>query len=479
MSVTRAFAVATVALCALSPAVVARTATTVESLDVVGDLNNDGMRDVVVTGYDSAATLVARSGASGAVLWTHPYSVPLAAVRVHPIALAGGAGVAVERVVYAGAGVYVVDVLDGSGALVWERQWPIAVAPGVEAMPREILVADVVAGGGDEVVVTSEAGSFAGAASAEVLDGATGVPKALLGPVPEVPLDAYPVVAGDLDGDRAADLVWPVTGATKATLRAYAGDGRTLWDSASAPFDAYGTPTPVGDVTGDGRADLTMWTTSGDRVATTLVSGRDGSVVWTHEGTETFALGDVDGDRLGDVLVTDPVGTDGINTGLMLRAYTRGGRLRYDRRVPFTQVLPAGDVNGDGVADFKAMWGGPLPYRGAKAGIVDGRTGRVLRTRKDDDEYALGASLDCRGDDTVSIAETKDATTLRFLDGRSGRTLWSRSLAPGESTLQANTTLPRPGSRCADVLLAYRAGDHVAIERLGDRGRVRWRVKMS
>ncbi len=135
----------------------------------------------------------------------------------------------------------------------------------------------------------------------------------------------FVAIAGDVDGDRVADVyasdfsnsargpgtgrVYVYSGATGKPVLVLTGDsaGETLGTSASK----------AGDVNGDGRADLVVgswqhgsaaW--SGGRV--TVYSGRDGAVLQRFTGRipgetlgfDAVGIGDVDGDRREDFLIT-------------------------------------------------------------------------------------------------------------------------------------------------------------------------------
>ncbi|MFI5234552.1 MAG: FG-GAP-like repeat-containing protein [Gemmatimonadales bacterium] len=152
-------------------------------------------------------------------------------------------------------------------------------------------------------------------------------------------------VIGDVDGDGTPDIYasdYPNAAKGPATGRLYVYSGKTgatiltvTGDSAGGGFGIGAAR--IGDVDGDGRADLIVgswqyggaaW--SGGRVQ--LISGRDGHVLRTITGRitgETFGfdavgIGDVDGDGVTDYLVTSAWSmVNGLRSG---RVYVISGK---------------------------------------------------------------------------------------------------------------------------------------------------------
>jgi hypothetical protein len=435
-----------------------------------GDFDGDGVADIALSvprvGPDAISAV---SGATGDTLWSVPQLGPQ---DISPIRLGStGPGILFTEDVYGDS----IGVLDRRGTLLWQRVWPDGVA--------SFLVGDFLPGGGDDLFVVRhvDSGDGAGVRSAEVVDGTSGRTVSALGPMALPWWDAPPQAVGDLDGDGAADVVWSEPrDAGGDVLRAYAGDGRLLWENDDLAFVTMDGVTPVGDLTGDGRPDFTVW--SEERAPqwreTTLVSGADGRALWTRPGTETLRVGDMNGDHRADLVLAEHTFVDE-RYGLTLRGYDAGGRLLYRRAAPFVDVEPAGDVDADGVTDLHAVWldseeDPDDPYQGPREGFVAGRTGRVLRTNPTAREYTLRASVDCRGADTTTVAYGPETAVVRALDGRTTRTLWSVTvpLEPGYPDVQV-TALPRIAGRCADVLVASSGGYTARVE---PSGRIRWQL---
>jgi hypothetical protein len=439
----------------------------------VGDLDGDGVADLAVStaSVSPDENVVVHSGATGEPLWGRR---EVFVTRVVPARIGARRepALVLESIVERHPGV---GVRDQRGALLWQRYWPRTYDSDLTV--AAVLTGDFVPGAGDDVLVAFRAAGddteTVGARFAEVLDGATGVTAAVLRPETTGRWAGPPAVAGDLDGDRATDVVWAESlGDGHDVVRAYTGTGRLLWENDDIAFVARQGVTPVGDVTGDGRPDLTVL--SEERHPgwweTTLLSGADGRIAWTRPGTEVFRLGDVSGDRTPDLLVTENRHPHG-DRAVFARSYDGTGRLLARHRLPYTNLRPAGDVTGDGVEDFHGVWWWSETDRRRPEGTVDGRTGRILRTNVAG-EVPLRASVDCRGTDTTTVTYGATTAVVKARDGASGRTLWSVRVPVDQGDRNVGlTALPRLPGRCADVLVATSSG---YTARITGTGRLRW-----
>ena len=223
-------------------------------------------------------------------------------------------------------------------------------------------------------------------------------------------------LAGDENGDGHPDLfvgapagtggrVYLLSGSTGKPLRSYAPQD----DEASGSFGWY--VALVGDLDGDGRGDLAVgapFAASGDRVgAAWVLSSATGRELHHWTGTDRVggfgnvvaAIGDIDGDGTGDVMVTAP-GTEDLTRTLPGEVvFYSGANGRELRRWAGSQpgesygrmVIAVGDLDGDRVEDVAV--GAPWHRRKAdrRVGRVElrsGRTGAVLAE-------LLGDGADC------------------------------------------------------------------------------------
>jgi hypothetical protein len=216
--------------------------------------------------------------------------------------------------------------------------------------------------------------------------------------------------AGDVNGDGYADLIVGATGASSNTGRAYlylggesglATAAATILSGAD-PSGAFGSVAGVGDVNGDGYADIAIGATnasSGAGRAHLYLGSASGlrvtaaATLASPDGTDVdfggvADAGDVNGDGYADLAVAALIGVAGpsMYTG---RAYVFLGGASGVASTPATSltspdaaafgtfVAGAGDVNGDGYADIAvgspfaaADIGHAYVYLGSASGLV-------------------------------------------------------------------------------------------------------------
>ncbi|MFC5044799.1 FG-GAP-like repeat-containing protein [Aquimarina hainanensis] len=184
----------------------------------------------------------------------------------------------------------------------------------------------------------------------------------------------YPTLTGDVNGDGKQDLIFVGQNWSGAGLnvRTKLSNGDGTWTATSDVLgDGIGVhtyPTHVGDVNGDGKADLVFvgqnWSGAGLNVRTKLSNG-DGT--WTAVsdilgdgiGVHTYPshIGDVNGDGKADLVF---VGQNWSGAGLNIRTKLSNGdgtwtaisNVQGDGVSVHTHPSHMGDVNGDGKADL-------------------------------------------------------------------------------------------------------------------------------
>jgi serralysin len=236
-----------------------------------------------------------------------------------------------------------------------------------------------------------------------VMDPATGELKTTLQPFNSAFRGGVRVATGDLTGDGVPDIVAAAGPGSKATVKVY--DGVTFQQLAS--FEAYesfkgGVFVAVGDVSGDGRADLITGPGDGGGAHVKVFDGaglfpaNPEAVILPVPGPNAFvyreffaydaayrvgarvAAGDVDGDGRADVVTaTGPHGGPHVRVfsaadGSVMREW-----MAYDALFSGGVFIAAGDVTGDGKADVVTGMGANGI---GEVKAFDGRTGRLIRS---------------------------------------------------------------------------------------------------
>lgn len=178
---------------------------------------------------------------------------------------------------------------------------------------------------------------------------------------------AAPAV-GDLDGDRAADVA--LCG-EDGDLRVLSGrDGSVLW-TFETPSEASFQPA-IADLDGDGAPEVLFGTRDGRVFA---IHGKDGAHFWTHNVHEEVfdvAAADLNLDGAADAVFAYERGVKALTGGtaekLVLNEYTRKGKVR----------IAVADLDADGTPDWVAN------YREAECHTraVSGKDGSILWMRQ-------------------------------------------------------------------------------------------------
>jgi hypothetical protein len=243
---------------------------------------------------------------------------------------------------------------------------------------------------------------------------------------------------GDLNGDGKQDIVSvEPEGASQSryAVGLSTGTGSTFtWQGTN--LRPWTTPTQmtVGDLNGDGKADILAVEPEGASQSRYMVGLNEGSgISFNWQGTNlrpwttptAVALGDVNGDGKPDIVAVEPEGASqsrymvGINEGSGISFNWQGTNLR-----PWTTPtkLAVGDVNGDGRADILAVEpeaGGTSRYMvglSQPGGVSYVWQGTNLRPMTTPTAVALG---DVNGDgkpDIVAV-EPEGASQSRYMVG--------------------------------------------------------------
>lgn len=173
------------------------------------------------------------------------------------------------------------------------------------------------------------------------------------------PVKSLPGGAGDLTGDRAADVI---ARTTTGEILIYPGTGSGGFQAAATAATGWGSVpfSTLGDFTGDGNADVARTEPDG-RLMLYAGNGRAGFLapVQIGNGWTMFAqlIGGIDfnGDRLPDVIGRTPGGDLFVYPGNGRGGWLTGGGIKIGNGWnTFTSISHVGDFNGDSRGDLIA-----------------------------------------------------------------------------------------------------------------------------
>ena len=263
--------------------------------------------------------------------------------------------------------------------------------------------------------------------------------------------------AGDVNGDGTPDVI---VGAPlddnndrwSGSARVISGsDGSVLYSfDGDSEDDFFGSSVSgAGDVNGDGWADLIIGATGDNTIdsdsgSARVLSGSDGSILYTFYGSGFFnefgasvsGVGDVNGDGRPDLVVGASGGDyvrvlSGIDGSILYTVYSNGEFELYG-----ISVSDAGDVNGDGATDLIVSGRGSndFIFSNDRVRVLSGIDGSVLHTFIGDrrgDYFGSSVSgagdvngdgkadliIGAAGDDTINGSSSGSVRVLSGMDG--------------------------------------------------------------
>ncbi len=287
-----------------------------------------------------------------------------------------------------------------------------------------VAMGDVDGDGRDDIAVGAigeRVGTNQGQGRVYVFSGVSGsllLTLTVRSPNPELPRSfGESLAVGDVNGDGKGDIAvgvpWePVGGHQQGRAYVFSGANGSLLFALDTPnpqpSGGFGYSVAMGDVDGDGKADIAVGANEEDVGGNTdqrrayVFSGADGSLLFTLDSPNQqagadfggdVAVGDVNGDGMGEIVVGAPGEDVGANVRQGGRAYVfsgLSGSVLLTLTAPnpqsyggFGSAVATGDVNGDSKADVAV--GAPATtalYFGSSAAasayVFSGASGSLL-----------------------------------------------------------------------------------------------------
>ncbi len=337
------------------------TASTSTNQIELGDLNGDGILDLVATGHDGGSGQVTVRLGAGNGTFGSSRSYAAEGLRSYDLSLGDINGDGILDLVTAGY-----DSTNGRTTVrlgVGDGTFGSATSfINQDVFTRAVTLGDINGDGMLDLVTarygaTARLGNGNGTFRSGILyDTEQGGPS-------------YAVTLGDLNGDGKLDLLSAgsndATGQGGVTVRLGNGNGTFRADTQYSSDIVQTNALTLGDLNGDGILDLVTGGSSlGGRVTVRLgtSSGTFGSATnYASEATNTYAvdLGDLNGDGVLDLISTGTGGGQGVTTVRMGTGYgTFGAATSYAMDATSSLGVSAGDLNNDGTLDLATAGSG-------------------------------------------------------------------------------------------------------------------------
>jgi predicted lactoylglutathione lyase len=464
----------------------------VVSVEVVDDLDGDGMPDVLLQSSEGASdnqtqTVIAKRGSDGTHLWEE--SITGVNVTMHAEAVGDLDGDGLPDVLVwssegpSGNQIQTVIAKKGSdGTHLWEDS-----ISGENAYIDPEVVGDLDGDGLPDALVRSSKGPSDNQTQKVIAKTGTNGTHLWEESITGVEAYMYVEATEDLDGDRLPDVV--VTSEVglydnvTLNLTAKKGlNGTHLWEESITGEYADIEAEVVGDLAGDGLPDVLVWSSEGasDNQTQTVIAkmGTNGTHLWEESITGVDAsmygevVGDLDGDSLPDVLVRSWKGPFNDQTHTVIAGTGSNGTHLWEESVSgYDADINAevvGDLDGDHLPDVmvKSNVG---PYGSVTANLTakKGSNGTHLWEESFSGSYFnIEAKVvgDLEGDGLPDVlvetyVEDTHIETLVAKKGSNGTDLWEEFAPPGYfNFIEGKVVGDQDGDGLPDVLVRIQTG---------------------
>jgi len=390
------------------------------------DLNGDGKTDLVVCSSGKVTIFISTSTGPGVISYVSQ-EVPFNFSQLDNVSVSDLDGDGKADLIFTDYSADLISVFRntslGVGALSFAAQQDFSTVD----MPFSIFVADFDADGKADVAVSN---SFEKSISIHknmtIGPGSIGFSTTGTLILPEQPRS---ISAGDLDGDSKVDLLVVTNAAGVGALSVFRNVSAGTISFAPRlefPANVYAETVTVGDVDGDGKADVVVGNlyyvtlfrnigTGTGTISLAMTSIFLAGFSSEGESLESLSLGDLDGDSKIDIAITS---TNAV-LSVFKNSTTGPGSISYDPRVNFRLTsmeifgsakpcVSSGDLDGDGKTDIVVtntstdtltIFKSPPPpvtpncFAYQVSNFTQGKTkqGKVIEAIRSNPQLALGA----------------------------------------------------------------------------------------
>jgi hypothetical protein len=313
----------------------------------LGDVNGDGWADAAVVDIaNDSVSIFINNGNGTFTIRANPATgdAPFG-VAIGDLNGDGKADMAVTNRITSGT----VSVFINNGSGTFAAQTPYSAG----SEPHGIVLGDVNGDGKSDMVVTNRATGGGGNTISVFINNGNGTFATQATYATESA--PYGIALGDVNGDGRADIA--VTNRTSGTVSVFINNGNgTFATQVSHTSGTTAESIAIGDVNGDGKADMVATNNGDDNVAVFINRGNgtfptSGVPVYsTGDSPVSIALGDVNGDGRPDISTANFGGT----SASVLINNSNGSFSTNVNYMAGTNPLgiALGDINGDGKADM-------------------------------------------------------------------------------------------------------------------------------